>query len=674
MKNLKTYKKFIIFAIVLTMLFSPVLCIKAHTIIDITNIKVIDIDGKSAKIEWSTNVATNGKVIFGDTKDELSAFIIDGKGSSKYHYVVLGNLKSDTEYYYKIIVNNNSGQVESYLKDFKTSDFDKNKKPRINDVKIDYVSGTAAVVTWTTDKEASSRVEYDDNETYKKKAGSNKKVTSHLVIIKNLEPSINYKLRLYSVDKNKNNSGFIYKTFTTKSNDIQDKEDLIISRLRPSGNNDSDISNNTIKVSFKTNHYAEGSISLRADETKTQNKDIEYGTNHEIYFHGLIPDVEYDISIEMKDIFGKKEETEILGIKTSETNRENITCDTDTTEIFGYYGQYFNLDASHPTIGDERNNIDRDWFNEKYLSFTKVDYDLDFGNGFFPVDEDLPNDPYYFSVYWKANIEMSSDDDFKYKVLSDDDSWVYVDGKLKTDLGGLHKVKGKTESIKLTKGSHFLEIYFVERGPWSSHFSFVPDGNYKINPIIDCSSVSIQEPVIVKGAEFSMYTPASALYKMTDTPNIYAIVNNQRHYISLPSSFEEYGYRWADIKTVSKQELYKYPRARLIKSAENNKIYFLYQRFESQWLKIAMPSPTVFVSYPNNYWGNVITVTQLDVDAYPDVKLIKTKNDPAVYYLENGTKQYVSATIFEAKGFSYSEIAEVNQVHIDSYKTGEALN
>ena len=119
----------------------------------------------------------------------------------------------------------------------------------------------------------------------------------------------------------------------------------------------------------------------------------------------------------------------------------------------------------------------------------------------------------------------------------------------------------------------------------------------------------------------------------------------------------------------------KHPRARLIKSPNSPTIHFLYQRPEDQWLKIDLNSPTVFVSYPENYWGNVITVNQFDVDSYPDVALIKTKTEDAVYFLdiERDTKHLITVDVFKRWGFNPYEIAEVNQVHIDSYLTGEIL-
>ncbi|MCX6796214.1 MAG: hypothetical protein NTW06_01825, partial [Candidatus Falkowbacteria bacterium] len=131
--------------------------------------------------------------------------------------------------------------------------------------------------------------------------------------------------------------------------------------------------------------------------------------------------------------------------------------------------------------------------------------------------------------------------------------------------------------------------------------------------------------------------------------------------------------KWQDIRTISREELDHYPAARLIKTPDNSTIYFLYQRPEKKWLKIVLNSPTVFVSYPGNFWGNVIKINQYDLSSYPDVKLIKTTGDAVIYYLENNIRHLVSEQVFLNKGFNPAEVVTVSQIHLESYKLGEAL-
>jgi hypothetical protein len=512
MNKLKIHKKFILITIVFLMVvLSTVINVQAQNL-DILDIEVNDIDGKTVEIKWGTNTETQGKVIFGESSDNLPHYIIDNTGASVYHNVKLGNLKEKTTYYYQIIVYDDNEQTQSFIKNFKTEEFHDEIPPKISNVQIPHKAGTAAVVNWETDKKATSKVEYDKNETYTKSTGSNSKVNSHMVILKNLAPNTQYFLRIYSVDKDNNKSSYTYKEFTTRESDEVDKEDLIISHLRPAGPDDSYISTGSIKVSFKTNHYAKGKITLKKKGLKTQTKNLDYGLEHSAIFSGLLSENEYNVEISMNDIFNKKAK-------------------------------------------------------EKFTVLTK-------------------------------KVAISSDE--------------------------------------------------------------------------EVSENNINNTVL--GGEYSYYTPATALYKAEGSHRVYSIINNKRHYITSPNSFGKYGYSWRSVKIISKEKLLKIPRVKLVKSPEDVTIYYLYERPENKLLKIAIPSPSVFLSYPNNSWADVVKITQSDIDNISDVKLVKTKDNPNVYYLENGVKHYVSETVFVSRGFNWGEITEVNQVHLDSYQTGNPLS
>jgi hypothetical protein len=489
-------------------MLTPILGVFASPGINILNIKVNVLDGKTAEIEWSTDVAANGKIIFSENKDNLSYFIVDGNGASKYHKVVLGNLKNDTIYYYQILTYNDIEKVESFVNKFETKDIKDKISAQMSEVKIPYIAGTAAVVTWTTDEDATSVVEYGEDINFKKKAGDSKMVKNHLVILTKLKIGTQYYLRISSIDKDKNKSAYAYKEFFTRDTDKTDKEDLIISYLRPSGPDDTQISSGSITVSFKTNHYANGAISLSAKGVKTKTETLSYNLDHSAFFSALEAGKEYTISISAKDIFGKKD-------------------------------------------------------SEKFNVITKK---------FIP-----------------APVPETGGDD---------------------------------------------------------------------------------EEVIVLGKDFSFYTPAKALYRVSG--KVYSIINNMYFYITTPTSFWEYGYEWKDVKTVSPETLYKYPRAKLVTAPNNSAIYYLSER-GGKISKIRISSPAVFNSYAGNKWENVVKVSQLDINAYPDVKLVKAQNDATVYYLENGMKRYVSYDVFAKKGFSFSDVMEVNKTHLDSYKNSEPL-
>jgi len=165
------------------------------------------------------------------------------------------------------------------------------------------------------------------------------------------------------------------------------------------------------------------------------------------------------------------------------------------------------------------------------------------------------------------------------------------------------------------------------------------------------------------------YTKIKALYRTSSSPDIWAILaTGQKHYITSPESMAEYQCDWSQVKTVSQAKLDSYADARLVRTVSDSTVYYLYQRPEVKWLKLAIPSPTVFISYPQNYWGNIAVINDLDVAAYPNVELIKTADNSSVYYLANNQKQLIPSTeVFTKHNFLWFQVVTVNQYQLDSY-------
>ncbi|MCB9802572.1 fibronectin type III domain-containing protein [Candidatus Nomurabacteria bacterium] len=171
-----------------------------------------------------------------------------------------------------------------------------------------------------------------------------------------------------------------------------------------------------------------------------------------------------------------------------------------------------------------------------------------------------------------------------------------------------------------------------------------------------------------------LFTAATNLYKEASSGKIYAIVNNQKHLIFNSNFFERYGYSFKKVQTVSSGVLNNIASIRLVKDPTTDKIYYLAKKGNDRWLKIDLPTPSVFSSYSANQWNQVVTIDKEELDNYPDVNLVKAQGAKTVYLLDSGIKRPIaSAQVFEDNNFKWSDILEISQSHLDAYFTGSAL-
>jgi len=165
----------------------------------------------TATITWKTNEDSDSFV-----KHGISSAGEKEDGTSditKNHSITLSNLKPNTKYKFKVkskdAFNNTSTSSEA---SFETKPF------QITDIET-LTSTNSAIVTWKTNIEATSLVEYKSSDKDESSVGGDAEYTKeHSVEIKNLKSSTAYSFKLKSLDKDENTAeseGIL--TFKTKS-------------------------------------------------------------------------------------------------------------------------------------------------------------------------------------------------------------------------------------------------------------------------------------------------------------------------------------------------------------------------------------------------------------------------------------------------------------------------
>lgn len=172
----------------------------------------------------------------------------------------------------------------------------------------------------------------------------------------------------------------------------------------------------------------------------------------------------------------------VLDVDDAAICNPEVVCKTDQIDVPArFVGDFFNLPCDHKDVEGPITGVDPghkptdyDWYDPKYYVFSQTRDSLliEYSENYFPVDTGLCGDPFYFAAHWYTTAIATEAGTYRFEMGSDDDSWLYIDGKLQLDLGGIHAIARQGVDVQLSAGPHRFDIWFAERHKVQSGLEF----------------------------------------------------------------------------------------------------------------------------------------------------------------------------------------------------------
>lgn len=170
-------------------------------------------------------------------------------------------------------------------------------------------------------------------------------------------------------------------------------------------------------------------------------------------------------------------------------------------------------------------------------------------------------------------------------------------------------------------------------------------------------------------AASTLFSTKTRLVQVKGQPQVYAIVDGKKHYIRSLDSLHSYAFLKKSIEPITEKDLNNLSEANLIMSPLGPRVYVL---DAARGAKLWIPNEESFVK-GGHKWENIVRVTGADSRSYRNVQLVKSAENNIIYYLDNDhpeRHEVTNTSDLAAAGLSESVIMVVPQPLIDGYALG----
>jgi chitodextrinase len=182
-----------------------------------------------ATIRWETNEPTTGSLVYGQT-DAYEAGAVTAPRPGLRHRVRLQGLNRGTEYRFRLVASDESGNAAEVLHAFSTSVPGGERAepnaptdvtpPVIFNLRV-MADGAGATVAWETDEPATSEVAFGRSRAYGDgRVGQSRLVREHRVRLCGVSPGVTYHYQVVATDRSGNDGNSPDLTFTASSQSV----------------------------------------------------------------------------------------------------------------------------------------------------------------------------------------------------------------------------------------------------------------------------------------------------------------------------------------------------------------------------------------------------------------------------------------------------------------------